>query len=63
MLIYYPNAKKAFRIKSKNPIPPPFIQTIIGAMKEDYGLIIRSRLIGSIIFLLKLLSLRGFMSF
>jgi hypothetical protein len=39
MLIYYPNAKKAFRIKSKNPIPPPFIQTIIGAMKEDYGLI------------------------
>jgi len=39
MLIYYPNAKKAFRIKSKNPIPLPFIQTIIGAMKEDYGLI------------------------
>jgi outer membrane lipoprotein-sorting protein len=39
MLIYYPNAKKAFRIKSKNPVPPPFIQTILGAMKEDYGLI------------------------
>ena len=39
MLIYYPNEKKAFRIKSKNPIPPPFIQTIIGSMKEDYGLI------------------------
>jgi len=39
MLIYYPNEKKAFRIKSKNPIPPPFIQTIIGSMKDDYGLI------------------------
>ncbi|MBM3242321.1 hypothetical protein FJZ31_39140 [Candidatus Poribacteria bacterium] len=37
-LIYYPNAKKAFRIKSKNPITPPFIQSIIGAMKADYGL-------------------------
>jgi len=38
MIIYYPVEKKAFRIKSKGPIPMPFIQTILSVMKDDYGL-------------------------
>jgi len=38
LTIYYPAEKKAFRIKSKGPIPLPFVQAILSAMKEDYGL-------------------------
>lgn len=38
MLIYYPVEKKAFRIKAKCSIPMPFIQTVLSAMKGDYGL-------------------------
>ncbi|MGB9595140.1 MAG: LolA family protein [Candidatus Poribacteria bacterium] len=38
LTIYYPIEKKAFRIKSKGPIQMPFIQSILSAMKEDYGL-------------------------
>jgi outer membrane lipoprotein-sorting protein len=38
MLIYYPVEKRAFRIKAKHPIPMPFIQAILSAMKDDYGL-------------------------
>ena len=36
--IYYPIEKKAFRIKSKGPVQMPFIQSILCAMKDDYGL-------------------------
>lgn len=39
MTIYYPDEKKGFHITSKNPIPPPFIQGILAALKEDYGLV------------------------
>lgn len=38
LTIYYPLDKKAFRIKSKGLIPMPFIQAILSAMKDDYGL-------------------------
>ncbi len=38
MLVYYPVEKKAFRITAKGPIPMPFIQGILSAMKDDYGL-------------------------
>jgi outer membrane lipoprotein-sorting protein len=38
LTIYYPAENKAFRIKSKGPIPMPFIQAILSAMKDDYGL-------------------------
>ena len=38
MLIYYPVEKKAFRIKTKGPIPMPFVQTILSVMKDDFGL-------------------------
>jgi len=38
LTIYYPVDNKAFRIKSKGPIPMPFIQAILSAMKDDYGL-------------------------
>jgi len=38
LTIYYPQDNKAFRIKSKGPIPMPFIQAILSAMKDDYGL-------------------------
>ena len=36
--IYYPIERKAFRIKSKGPVQMPFIQSILSAMKDDYGL-------------------------
>lgn len=38
LTIYYPIEKKAFRIKSKGPIQMPLIQSILSAMKDDYGL-------------------------
>ena len=38
LTIYYPAENKVFRIKSKGPIPMPFIQAILSAMKDDYGL-------------------------
>jgi len=38
LTIYYPAENKAFHIKSKGPIPMPFIQAILSAMKDDYGL-------------------------
>jgi outer membrane lipoprotein-sorting protein len=38
LTIYYPVENKAFHIKSKGPIPMPFIQAILSAMKDDYGL-------------------------
>lgn len=38
LTIYYPIEKKAFRIKSKGPIQMPIIQSILSAMKDDYGL-------------------------
>lgn len=38
MHIYYPIEKKAFRIKAQGPIPMPFVQSILSAMKDDYGL-------------------------
>lgn len=38
MIIYYPNDRKAFRIKTEHSIPLPFIQGIISMMQEDYGL-------------------------
>jgi outer membrane lipoprotein-sorting protein len=38
LTIYYPIENKAFHFKSKGPIPMPFIQAILFAMKDDYGL-------------------------
>lgn len=38
LTIYYPNERKAFRIKTERSIPLPFIQAVIGMMQEDYGL-------------------------
>jgi len=38
MTIYYPNEKKAFRIKTKRPFSIPFVEAFFGAMKENYGL-------------------------
>jgi len=38
MLIYYPDKKKAIRIKSKNPVSLPFFHSFIGLVDENLGL-------------------------
>ena len=38
LLIYYPEDKKAFRIRTKKDNPPIFVQGLLASLKEDYGL-------------------------
>jgi len=38
LLIYYPDDKKAFRIRTKKDNPPIFVQGLLASLKEDYGL-------------------------
>lgn len=38
MLIYYPDEKQAFQIKSENPFSLPFLQSFLSVVKKDYGL-------------------------
>ncbi len=38
LLIYYPDQKKAFRIRTKKDNPPIFVQGLLASLKEDYGL-------------------------
>lgn len=38
MLIYYPNEKKAIKIKSQNPISLPFFQSFLGLVEDNLGL-------------------------
>lgn len=38
ILIYYPDSRQAFKIKSQTPSVIPFFEAFIGVIKEDYGL-------------------------
>ncbi len=38
LLIFYPEQKKAFRIRTKKDNPPIFVQGLLTSLKEDYGL-------------------------
>jgi len=38
LIIYYPEEKKALKIRSQNPFSPPLLQWLMMAIKRDYGL-------------------------
>jgi len=38
LLIYYPEEKKAFRIRTEKDNPPIFVQGLLTSLQEDYGL-------------------------
>jgi len=38
LIVYYPDKKKAFKIKSENPISVPLFQSFIVFISEDFGL-------------------------